>query len=79
MIDLKYKISEIYKWTLLNLRPILCFKGEKLKMAKGFLTTHVLDTARGCPAAGLTIRLYVKGGNLSISFGRTEANVKLGT
>jgi len=27
-------------------------------MAKGFLTTHVLDTARGCPAAGLTIRLF---------------------
>lgn len=24
----------------------------------GFLTTHVLDTARGCPAAGLTITLY---------------------
>ena len=26
-------------------------------MAKGFLTTHVLDTARGCPAAG-GIRLF---------------------
>lgn len=24
----------------------------------GFLTTHVLDTARGCPAEGLTIHLY---------------------
>jgi len=24
----------------------------------GFLTTHVLDTARGCPAAGLVISLY---------------------
>ena len=24
----------------------------------GFLTTHVLDTARGCPAQGLTIALY---------------------
>lgn len=24
----------------------------------GFLTTHVLDTARGCPAAGMTIELY---------------------
>jgi 5-hydroxyisourate hydrolase len=24
----------------------------------GFLTTHVLDTARGCPAEGLTIWLY---------------------
>jgi len=24
----------------------------------GFLTTHVLDTARGCPAPGLKITLY---------------------
>ncbi|SEO75278.1 5-hydroxyisourate hydrolase [Salinihabitans flavidus] len=24
----------------------------------GFLTTHVLDTARGCPAQGLKIALY---------------------
>jgi 5-hydroxyisourate hydrolase len=24
----------------------------------GFLTTHVLDTARGCPAEGLSIDLY---------------------
>jgi 5-hydroxyisourate hydrolase len=24
----------------------------------GYLTTHVLDTARGCPAEGLVIRLY---------------------
>ena len=24
----------------------------------GYLTTHVLDTARGCPAAGLRIVLY---------------------
>ena len=27
-------------------------------MADGFLTTHVLDTARGCPAAGLSISLF---------------------
>ena len=25
---------------------------------RGYLTTHVLDTARGCPAAGLKIDLY---------------------
>lgn len=24
----------------------------------GFLTTHVLDTARGCPAAGVKIQLF---------------------
>ena len=27
-------------------------------MAKGFLTTHVLDTSRGIPAVGLMINLY---------------------
>lgn len=27
-------------------------------MADGYLTTHVLDTARGLPAAGLEITLY---------------------
>lgn len=29
----------------------------------GFLTTHVLDTARGCPAEGIAIRLYRVSGN----------------
>jgi 5-hydroxyisourate hydrolase len=29
----------------------------------GFLTTHVLDTARGCPAAGMKIMLYKVSGN----------------
>ncbi len=27
-------------------------------MARGYLTTHVLDTARGCPARGLKIVLW---------------------
>lgn len=27
-------------------------------MIAGYLTTHVLDTARGLPAAGMTVRLY---------------------
>ncbi|MCC7320617.1 MAG: hydroxyisourate hydrolase [Rubellimicrobium sp.] len=27
-------------------------------MAAGYLTTHVLDTARGCPAAGMRITLF---------------------
>lgn len=32
-------------------------------MAEGYLTTHVLDTAKGCPAAGLKILLYKVTGN----------------
>ena len=29
----------------------------------GFLTTHVLDTARGCPAEGIPLLLYRVSGN----------------
>lgn len=32
-------------------------------MANGYLTTHVLDTARGLPAAGIAISLYRVSGN----------------
>ena len=32
-------------------------------MAEGYLTTHVLDTARGVPAAGIKIALYRVSGN----------------
>ncbi|MEM9872905.1 MAG: hydroxyisourate hydrolase [Pseudomonadota bacterium] len=32
-------------------------------MAAGYLTTHVLDTARGVPAAGIRIALYRVSGN----------------
>lgn len=35
---------------------------EKL-MSAGYLTTHVLDTAKGCPASGLKIALYKVSGN----------------
>jgi 5-hydroxyisourate hydrolase len=30
----------------------------------GYLTTHVLDTARGCPAVGLEVELYKIDGKL---------------
>ncbi|TMM52342.1 hydroxyisourate hydrolase [Sulfitobacter sabulilitoris] len=32
-------------------------------MPNGYLTTHVLDTARGVPAGGLTVTLYRIAGN----------------
>lgn len=32
-------------------------------MPDGYLTTHVLDTARGCPAEGIRILLYRVSGN----------------
>jgi 5-hydroxyisourate hydrolase len=36
--------------------------GQEDKMAEGYLTTHVLDTARGLPAQGLRIVLYALDG-----------------
>ncbi len=32
-------------------------------MSQGYLTTHILDTARGCPAEGIKIALYRVSGN----------------
>jgi 5-hydroxyisourate hydrolase len=52
-------------------------------MSEGFLTTHVLDTARGIPAAGLAIALYKVSGNshkkiaeaVTNSDGRTDSPI----
>ena len=49
----------------------------------GYLTTHVLDTARGCPAAGIKIALYRVSGNshrkiaeaVTNADGRTDAPI----
>jgi len=43
-------------------------------MGEGFLTTHVLDTARGCPAAGLKIALYRVSGNSHRKIVEMETN-----
>ena len=52
-------------------------------MAAGYLTTHVLDTARGVPAEGVRIALYKVSGNshrkiaetVTDHDGRTEAPI----
>lgn len=49
----------------------------------GYLTTHVLDTARGCPAAGLEIDLFRIEGETRVKLksvvtnddGRTDAQI----
>jgi 5-hydroxyisourate hydrolase len=49
----------------------------------GYLTTHVLDTARGCPAEGIEITLYRVSGNshkkiasaVTNADGRTDAPI----
>lgn len=42
----------------------------------GYLTTHVLDTARGCPAEGIAITLYRLGatGREQVAQARTNAD-----
>lgn len=43
-------------------------------MAGGFLTTHVLDTARGVPAAGMTIDLFRLDGAIRQHLGHKITN-----
>jgi 5-hydroxyisourate hydrolase len=40
----------------------------------GYLTTHVLDTARGCPAEGIKILLYRVSGNSHRKIAETVTN-----
>jgi 5-hydroxyisourate hydrolase len=40
----------------------------------GFLTTHVLDTARGCPAAGLAITLWRLEGGTRVQVAEAVTN-----
>ncbi len=40
----------------------------------GYLTTHVLDTARGCPAEGLKITLYGISGEKRSKLAEMETN-----
>ena len=43
-------------------------------MAKGYLTTHVLDTALGVPAAGITIDLYRIDGSDRVALAQKVTN-----
>jgi len=43
-------------------------------MATGYLTTHVLDTARGVPAGGITIALYRLSGSTQDKLAETVTN-----
>jgi 5-hydroxyisourate hydrolase len=52
---------------------VICLKKERL-MADGYLTTHVLDTARGCPAAGMRIVLYRLDGTARIQLAEKITN-----
>ena len=43
-------------------------------MPEGYLTTHVLDTARGVPAAGVRIALYKVNGEARDKIAETQTN-----
>ena len=68
-------------------RDRLAMDHQGAKMADGRLTTHVLDTARGKPAAGVKIMLYRVSGNshkkiaetVTPAAGRTDAPMLAGT
>jgi 5-hydroxyisourate hydrolase len=68
-------------------RDRLAMDHQGAKMADGRLTTHVLDTARGKPAAGVKIMLYRVSGNshkkiaetVTNADGRTDAPMLAGT
>lgn len=45
-----------------------------MSASHGYLTTHVLDTARGCPAAGLKIELYRLDGEIRQRIAVTRTN-----
>ena len=45
-----------------------------MSASHGYLTTHVLDTARGCPAAGLKIELYRLDGEIRQQIAVTLTN-----
>jgi len=40
----------------------------------GRLTTHVLDTAHGCPGAGIRLRLYAEGKDVPVLISEAETN-----
>lgn len=43
-------------------------------MSQGYLTTHVLDTARGLPAGGMTITLYRIEGTNRLKLAQMQTN-----
>jgi 5-hydroxyisourate hydrolase / 2-oxo-4-hydroxy-4-carboxy-5-ureidoimidazoline decarboxylase len=62
-------------------RKITRLRIAKLLEARGTITTHVLDTARGCPGAGIDVLLEVRHGDAwsRVGGGTTDANGRLTT
>lgn len=72
-IELRVAADEQRKITRLRL--------AKLLEVRGMITTHVLDTARGCPGAGIGVVLEIRNGDgwSPVGRGTTDANGRLAT
>jgi hydroxyisourate hydrolase len=62
-------------------RKITRLRIAKLLEARGTITTHVLDTARGCPGAGIGVVLEIRNGDgwSPVGRGTTDGNGRLTT
>lgn len=62
-------------------RKITRLRLAKLLEARGTITTHVLDTSRGCPGAGIDVVLEIRNGDAwnPVGRGTTDVNGRLTT
>jgi hydroxyisourate hydrolase len=62
-------------------RKITHLRIAKLLESSGRITTHVLDTSRGCPGAGMRVVLEIRNGDAwsHVGQGTTDANGRLAT
>jgi 5-hydroxyisourate hydrolase / 2-oxo-4-hydroxy-4-carboxy-5-ureidoimidazoline decarboxylase len=62
-------------------RKITRLRIAKLLESSGRITTHVLDTSRGCPGAGMRVVLEIRNGDTwsRVGQGTTDANGRLAT
>ena len=62
-------------------RKITRLRIAKLLESSGRITTHVLDTSRGCPGAGMRVVLEIRNGDEwnRVGEGMTDANGRLAT
>jgi 5-hydroxyisourate hydrolase / 2-oxo-4-hydroxy-4-carboxy-5-ureidoimidazoline decarboxylase len=62
-------------------RKITRLRIAKLLESSGRITTHVLDTSRGCPGAGMRVVLEIRDGDAwsRVGEGTTDANGRLAT
>jgi 5-hydroxyisourate hydrolase / 2-oxo-4-hydroxy-4-carboxy-5-ureidoimidazoline decarboxylase len=73
LIEIRIAASEQRKITRLRI--------AKLLESSGRITTHVLDTSRGCPGAGMRVALEIRDGDAwsRVGEGTTDANGRLAT